>query len=121
MSQLLERLFSTRSNCSLPVAALRISDELTRRWRRLPSRTAWIAHLPAALAQDGMSYRQFRDQIRREMIIARVQQNRVNDRIAAAGLELPRFTVGRAATTTTTSGTSACHRRRCVECRDRRS
>ena len=104
MSQLLERLIL--DSLQLQMAArggLRISDE------ELTQAVASIAQsngldLPtfqAALARDGMSYRQFRDQIRREMIIARVQQSRVNDRIYISPQELENFLaspVGAAAT-----------------------
>ena len=60
-----------------------------------------IEGFQAVLAQDGMTYREFRGQIRQEMIIARVQQNRVNDRIYISPQELENFLaspVGRAAT-----------------------
>jgi peptidyl-prolyl cis-trans isomerase SurA len=104
MSQLLERLILDSLQLQMARrAGVRISDE------ELTQAVAGIARqngmeLPAfqqALAQDGMSYREFRDQIRREMIIARVQQNRVNDRIYISPQELQNFLdspVGRAAT-----------------------
>ncbi|MCH2100249.1 MAG: peptidylprolyl isomerase [Pseudomonadales bacterium] len=104
MSQLLERLILDSLQLQLAGrGGMRISDE------ELTQAVASIAQsngldLPTfqqALAQDGMSYRQFRDQIRREMIIARVQQNRVNDRIYISPQELENFLaspVGRAAT-----------------------
>ena len=104
MSQLLERLILDSLQLQLAGrGGMRISDE------ELTQAVASIAQsngldLPTfqqVLAQDGMSYRQFRDQIRREMIIARVQQNRVNDRIYISPQELENFLaspVGRAAT-----------------------
>lgn len=104
MSQLLERLVLDSLQLQMGKrAGVRISDE------ELTSAIAGIANgngmdldaFQQALAQDGMTYREFRDQIRREMIIARVQQNRVNDRIYISPQELQNFLdspVGRAAT-----------------------
>ena len=44
-----------------------------------------------ALAQDGMSYSEFRDEVRRELIIQRVQRNRVNSRIYLSDEEIDAF------------------------------
>lgn len=41
-----------------------------------------------ALAQDGVSYMEFRDQIRREMLITRLQRNLVNRRIAISDKDI---------------------------------
>jgi peptidyl-prolyl cis-trans isomerase SurA len=45
----------------------------------------------AALARDGMPYGDFRDEVRREMIIQRVQRNRVNSRIYLSDEEIDAF------------------------------
>jgi peptidyl-prolyl cis-trans isomerase SurA len=44
-----------------------------------------------ALAHDDMDYREFREDVRREMIIARVQRNRVNSRIYISDEEVNAF------------------------------
>lgn len=52
------------------------------------------------LAHDGISYREFRDDVRREMIIQRVQRGRVNSRVEISEEEIEAFLdspVGRAA------------------------
>ena len=84
-------------------AGVRISEEeLTRAVEAIAGQNGLdIEGFQAVLAQDGMTYREFRGQIRQEMIIARVQQNRVNDRIYISPQELENFLaspVGRAAT-----------------------
>jgi peptidyl-prolyl cis-trans isomerase SurA len=104
MSQLLERLILDSLQLQMAArAGLRVSDEeLTQAVASIAQSNGMdLPTFQAALARDGMSYRQFRDQIRREMIIARVQQNRVNDRIYISPQELSNFLdspVGRAAT-----------------------
>jgi peptidyl-prolyl cis-trans isomerase SurA len=45
----------------------------------------------AALARDGMPYAEFRDEVRRELIIQRVQRNRVNSRIYLSDEEIDAF------------------------------
>ena len=104
MSQLLERLILDNLQMQMGRrAGVRVADE------ELTQAIASIAQgnnmdldtFQRALAQDGMTYREFRAQIRREMIIARVQQNRVNDRIYISPQELRNFLdspVGRSAT-----------------------
>ena len=104
MSQLLERLILDSLQLQLAGrGGMRISDEeVTQAFASIAQSNGLdLPTFQQALAQDGMSYRQFRDQIRREMIIARVQQNRVNDRIYISPQELENFLaspVGRAAT-----------------------
>ena len=104
MSQLLERLVLDSLQLQLGRrAGVRISDEeLTQAVGAIAQQNGMdLAAFQGALARDGMTYRQFRDQIRREMVIARVQQNRVNDRIYISPQELDNFLaspVGRAAT-----------------------
>ena len=82
---------------------MRISEEeVTRAVEAIAGQNGLdIEGFQAVLAQDGMTYREFRGQIRQEMIIARLQQNRVNDRIYISPQELENFLaspVGRAAT-----------------------
>jgi peptidyl-prolyl cis-trans isomerase SurA len=84
-------------------AGVRISEEeVTRAIEAIAGQNGLdIEGFQALLARDGMTYREFREQIRQEMIIARVQQNRVNDRIYISPQELENFLaspVGRAAT-----------------------
>lgn len=104
MSQLLERLVLDSLQLQMGErAGIRIADEeLTRAIQGIAQQNGMdMAAFRQALAEDGMTYREFRDQIRREMIIARVQQNRVNDRIYISPQELQNFLdspVGRAAT-----------------------
>jgi peptidyl-prolyl cis-trans isomerase SurA len=47
-----------------------------------------LEQLRMALEQDGVSYLEFRDQIRREMIIGRLQRNLVNRRIAISDQDI---------------------------------
>lgn len=104
MSQLLERLVLDSLQMQMGRrAGIRVSEEeLTRAVLSIAQQNGLdLETFQAALAQDGMSYRDFREQIRREMIIGRVQQNRVNDRIYISPQELRNFLdspVGRAAT-----------------------
>lgn len=104
MSQLLERLVLDSLQMQMGRrAGIRVSEEeLTRAVRSIAQQNGLdLETFQAALARDGMSYRDFREQIRREMIIGRVQQNRVNDRIYISPQELRNFLdspVGRAAT-----------------------
>ncbi len=84
-------------------AGIRISDEeLTRAIAGIArSNNMGVEQFRRALAADGLRYVEFREQIRREMIIARVQQNRVNDRIYITPQEVENFMdspVGEAAT-----------------------
>jgi peptidyl-prolyl cis-trans isomerase SurA len=104
MSQLLERLVLDSLQMQMGRrAGIRVSEEeLTRAVVSIAQQNGLdLEAFQPALAQDGMSYRDFREQIRREMVIGRVQQNRVNDRIYISPQELQNFLdspVGRAAT-----------------------
>lgn len=104
MSQLLERLVLDSLQMQMGRrAGIRVSEEeLTRAVLSIAQQNGLdLETFQAVLAQDGMSYRDFREQIRREMVIGRVQQNRVNDRIYISPQELQNFLdspVGRAAT-----------------------
>nr|WP_178117937.1 peptidylprolyl isomerase [Pseudomonas sp. R5(2019)] len=50
-----------------------------------------VAQFQAALARDGLSYNDARDQVRREMIISRVRQRRVAERIQVSEQEVKNF------------------------------
>src|SRR5690606_9689635 len=50
-----------------------------------------LAQFQAALARDGLSYEEARDQVRREMIISRVRQRRVAERIQVTDQEVQNF------------------------------
>ncbi len=103
-SQVLERLILDSIQLQMGRrAGVRISDEeLTRAVQSIAQQAGLnLDQFQQALAQDGMNYRDFREQIRREMIVGRVQQNRVSDRIYISPQELQNFLespVGRAAT-----------------------
>ncbi len=104
MSQVLERLIVDSIQIQMGQrAGVRISDqELTQAVSNIAQQSGMnLEQFQAALAQDGMTYQDFREQIRREMIVARVQQNRVMDRIQVSPQELQNFMdspVGQAAT-----------------------
>jgi peptidyl-prolyl cis-trans isomerase SurA len=104
MSQLLERLIVDSLQMQMAErAGVRIPDEdLTRAVASIAAQNGMdLETFQRVLADDGMTYRDFRDQIRQEMIISRVQQNRVNDRIYISPQELSNFLdspVGREAT-----------------------
>ncbi|MCC5874216.1 MAG: peptidylprolyl isomerase SurA [Gammaproteobacteria bacterium] len=103
-SQVLERLILDSIQMQMGRrAGVRIGDEeLTQAVARVAQQAGMnLNQFQQALAQDGMSYADFREQIRREMIVGRVQQNRVSDRIYISPQELQNFLaspVGRAAT-----------------------
>ncbi len=50
-----------------------------------------VAQFQAALARDGLSYNDAREQVRREMIISRVRQRRVAERIQVSEQEVKNF------------------------------
>ncbi|MCC5886141.1 MAG: peptidylprolyl isomerase [Gammaproteobacteria bacterium] len=103
-SQVLERLILDSIQMQMGRrAGVRIGDEeLTQAVAGVAQQAGMnLDQFQQALAQDGMSYADFREQIRREMIVGRVQQNRVSDRIYISPQELQNFLaspVGRAAT-----------------------
>ena len=85
VSQLMERL--VLENIQLQQARRRgveIDDEsLTRAVATFAQQNEMtIEQFQQALAEDGMSYRSFREDIRREMLIQRLQRNMVNRRIS---------------------------------------
>ncbi len=104
VSQVLERLILDSIQLQMGQrAGVRVSDEeLTQAMMGIAQQSGMnLDQFQRALAADGMSFRDFREQIRREMIVGRVQQNRVSDRIYISPQELRNFLespVGRAAT-----------------------
>ncbi|BAP41939.1 peptidyl-prolyl cis-trans isomerase SurA [Pseudomonas sp. StFLB209] len=74
-------------------AGIRISDEeLNSAVETIAQRNGMsIEQFRAALAHDGLSYNDAREQIRREMIISRVRQRRVAERIQVSEQEVKNF------------------------------
>ena len=92
--QVLERLIL--ENIQLQIgdrAGVRIADEeLNQALETIAQRNNMnLEQLRMALQQDGLSYSAAREQIRREMIISRVRQRRVGDRIDVTNQELKSF------------------------------
>jgi peptidyl-prolyl cis-trans isomerase SurA len=74
-------------------AGIRIDDpSLNQTMQQLAARNGvTIEEFRAALERDGISYEQAREQIRREMIINRVRQRRVAERIQVSDQEVRNF------------------------------
>lgn len=74
-------------------AGIRIDDaSLNQTMQQLAARNGvTIEEFRAALERDGISYEQAREQIRREMIINRVRQRRVAERIQVSEQEIRNF------------------------------
>ncbi|MBF7728491.1 peptidylprolyl isomerase [Pseudomonas sp. N040] len=92
--QVLERLIL--ENIQLQIgdrAGVRITDEeLNQALETIAQRNNMtLDQLRMALQQDGLSFNAAREQIRREMIISRVRQRRVADRIEVSNQELKSF------------------------------
>ena len=92
--QVLERLIV--ENLQLQIgerSGIRISDEeLNQAVGTIAQRNNMsIDQFRAALARDGLSYEDARDQIRREMIISRVRQRRVAERVQVSEQEVKNF------------------------------
>ena len=92
--QVLERLIM--ENMQLQIgdrAGVRINDEeLNQAMETIAQRNNLsLEQLRMALQQDGLSYSAAREQIRREMIISRVRQRRVADRIEVSKQEVDNF------------------------------
>ena len=92
--QVLDRLIL--ENIQLQIgdrAGVRITDEeLNQALETIAQRNNMnIDQLRMALQQDGLSFSAAREQIRREMLISRVRQRRVADRIDVSNQELKRF------------------------------
>src|SRR5262245_40761206 len=94
VSQLLERLILESLQLQMGErAGVKIDDEtLARAIDSIAKQNNMTAdEFQNALAQDGISFREFREQVRRELIIARVQRNRVNSRIYISDQEIDAF------------------------------
>ncbi len=92
--QVLERLIV--ENLQLQIgdrSGIRISDEeLNQAVGTIAQRNNMsIDQFRSALARDGLSYEDARDQIRREMIISRVRQRRVAERVQVSEQEVKNF------------------------------
>lgn len=92
--QVLERLIL--ENIQLQIgdrAGVRITDEeLNQALETIAQRNNMnLEQLQMALKNDGLSFSAAREQIRREMIISRVRQRRVADRIDVTNQEIKRF------------------------------
>lgn len=92
--QVLERLII--ENIQLQIgerSGIRITDEeLNQAIGTIAQRNGMsIEQFRAALAKDGLSYTDARDQVRREMIISRVRQRRVAERIQVTDQEVQNF------------------------------
>lgn len=74
-------------------AGVRINDEqLNHSMQRLAKQNGMtLLQFKEALENDGMSYNHSREQIRREMILQRVQQGNVNQRIQISDQEISNF------------------------------
>ncbi|MGC1329772.1 MULTISPECIES: peptidylprolyl isomerase [unclassified Pseudomonas] len=92
--QVLERLIV--ENLQLQIgdrSGVRITDEeLNQAIGTIAQRNNMsVAQFQAALAHDGLSYQDARDQVKREMIISRVRQRRVAERIQVSEQEVKNF------------------------------
>ena len=92
--QVLERLII--ENIQLQIAdrsGIRITDEeLNQALGTIAQRNGMsLEQFRAVLAKDGLSYTDARDQVRREMLISRVRQRRVAERIQVTDQEVQNF------------------------------
>ncbi|WP_372874589.1 peptidylprolyl isomerase [Pseudomonas sp.] len=92
--QVLDRLII--ENIQLQIgdrSGIRITDEeLNQALASIAQRNGMsLEQFRAALAQDGLSYADARDQVRREMVISRVRQRRVAERIQVTDQEVQNF------------------------------
>ncbi len=93
-SQLLERLIMENIQLQMGErAGVRIDDEtLTKALEGIAAQNNLsLVDFTQALARDGIEYREFREDVRREMIIARVQRSRVNSRVYISDEEINAF------------------------------
>jgi peptidyl-prolyl cis-trans isomerase SurA len=93
-NQMLERLIMEEIQLQMGQrAGVRIDDEtLTGAIEAIAKQNNMaIEQFTQALQRDGIDYREFREDVRREMIIARVQRNRVNNRIYLSDEEINAF------------------------------
>jgi peptidyl-prolyl cis-trans isomerase SurA len=94
INQLLERLILESLQLQMGErAGVKIDDEtLARAIEGIAKQNNMtVDQFTTELAQQGMSFREFREQIRRELVIARVQRNRVNSRIYISDQEIDAF------------------------------
>ncbi|TBV10480.1 peptidylprolyl isomerase [Stutzerimonas kirkiae] len=92
--QVLERLITENLQLQLGErSGIRISDEeLNQALGTIAQRNnLTLEQFRAALANDGLSLEAAREQIRREMVISRVRQQRVADRIQVSNQEVQNF------------------------------
>ena len=92
--QVLERLIVENLQLQLGErAGIRITDEeLNQAIGSIAQRNGMtIEQFRQALARDGLSYEDARDQVRREMVISRVRQRRVAERIQVSEQEVKNF------------------------------
>jgi peptidyl-prolyl cis-trans isomerase SurA len=95
-NQLLERLIMEQIQLQMGQrAGVRIDDEtLTNAVDGIAKQNQMpLEDFKRALERDGMSYGEFRDEVRREMTIQRVQRNRVNNRVYLSDEEIDAFLV----------------------------
>ena len=93
-NQMLERLIMEDIQLQMGQrAGVRVDDEtLTNALEGIARQNKMtLEEFTSALARDGMAYGEFRDEVRREMIIQRVQRNRVNSRIYLSDEEIDAF------------------------------
>lgn len=92
--QVLDRLIVENIQLQLGArAGIRISDdELNQAMETIAQRNNMtLDQFRGAVARDGLSYEQAREQVRREMIISRVRQRQVGERIQVSDQELQNF------------------------------
>ncbi|MEX0604662.1 MAG: peptidylprolyl isomerase [Marinobacter sp.] len=72
---------------------MRVSDnELNDAMQNIAARNNMtLQQFEQQLAQEGLSYREAREQIRREMLLSRVQQRNVDNRVRVTGREVDNF------------------------------
>jgi peptidyl-prolyl cis-trans isomerase SurA len=103
VSQLLERLIMEAIQMQMGQrAGVRIDDQtLTRTLEGIAAQNELsLEQFTRALAEEGIDYREFREDVRRDMVIARVQRSRVNSRVYISDEEINAFLaspLGRAA------------------------
>jgi len=93
-NQMLERLIMEDIQLQMGQrAGVRIDDEtLTNALEGIAKQNKMsLDEFTQALARDGISYGEFRDEVRRELIIQRVQRQRVNQRIYISDEEIDAF------------------------------
>ncbi len=89
--QVLERLVMMRLQLQRASSmGLRVGDvELDQTLARIAQQQgATLEQMRAQLAHDGISYQEFRDQVRDEIIVSRLQQNFVQSRVSVSESEL---------------------------------